>query len=126
MLHTANGIDTIMNIPRYNKNIVALVLLTGIALVVSGLHFLPGDSMFSLKSSIAGSDAAPATPLETRPVSEIWPATTAKTLSRVNVEYRPTSNPTAFDTYCIYRYTDGSYVHQYIGQSNYPQQLTCE
>ena len=92
-------------------------------LVVAGLVIFTAVQLFSSNGQNLESQVAAEQPI--LPVETIWPAVANKTLARQKVEYRPTGNPHVYDTYCIHHYTDGAYVHQYVGKTDGINKPTC-
>ena len=95
--------------------LISLAMLVGIVVVLTLVTGKNSDT------------AAVPTPVKTvQPVEEIAPSVISKTLASKKIAYVPSANPDQNEAYCVHRYTDDSYVYQYIGQTSRSNpELSC-
>jgi hypothetical protein len=92
------------------KVIAAVVILLLIAVVV----LAPSKEDPALSSTAS----EPIVALEGNIVlskNEMWPS---KTVVNTRTEYRPTTNPSVVDTYCVNFFEDESYSYEFIGRAD--------
>lgn len=86
---------------------------------IIGLILIAGVATVSLITSNKKEDVAIASPVRAvQPVDTIMPSVKLKNLASKKIEYRPSTDMKLYEGYCVHRYTDDTYVYQYIGETD--------